>query len=243
MYVNKKRQRESHIKCSLKILNSLAFQTTISIEASWFEPENSHPSDFGSQCAFHRCRWFWKCIIPIHGPKAHTHWIIYILCDNQYTNIIPRIEWMNSLTNIIQTHFIGGWDSHFLGWDPPTKLPEVYSSKRPLPKENTVHVTPCIASTKTPACHSGKLQVMLVDSRPGCFLGQFFKRRGSNRALKKGPSPVIAKSYPGMRKPTPALKKNKPRHGLWQPFSGLQRPKTAKKGHHKGSASSTCTCS
>ena len=204
MYVNKKRQRESHIKCSLKILNSLAFQTTISIEASWFEPENSHPSDFGSQCAFHRCRWFWS-VLSNTWTKAHTHWIIYILCDNQYTNIIPRIEWMNSLTNIIQTHFIGGWDSHFLGVGSPYQIAWGIFFQAPSAQGNTVHVTPCIASTKTPACHSGKLQVMLVDSRPGCFLGQFFKRRGSNRALKKGPSPVIAKSYPGM-------KKNQPRH-------------------------------
>lgn len=42
---------------------------------------------------------------------------------------------MISLTNITQTHFTEGGIPIFWGWDPPTKLPEVYSSKRPPPKE------------------------------------------------------------------------------------------------------------
>ena len=44
----------------------------------------------------------------------------------------------------------------------------------------------------------------------------------------------MAKSYPGMEKCNPGMKKKQTRHGLWQPFSGLQRPETAKKGHHRG---------
>lgn len=113
-----------------------------------------------------------KCIIQYMDKGTHS--LDYILCHNQYTNIIPRIEWMISLTNIIQTHFIGGWDSHFLGVGSPYQIAWGIFFQAPSAQGNTVHVTPCIASTKTPACHSGKLQVMLVDSRPGCFLGQFF---------------------------------------------------------------------
>ena len=97
---------------------------------------------------------------------------------------------MISLTNIIQTHFIGGWDSHFLGVGSPCQITWDVFFQAPSAQGNTVHVTPCISST-SPACHSGKLQVMLVDSRPGCFLGQFFnsdftvKTRSQKRGWRK----------------------------------------------------------
>ena len=133
MYVNKKRQRESHIKCSLKILNSLAFQTTLSIEASWFEPENSHPSHFGSKCAFHRCRWFWS-VLSNTWTKAHTHWIIFYVTINTPISYQELNEWLVWQISSKLT-LLGGGIPIFWGWDPPTKLPEVYSSKRPLPKE------------------------------------------------------------------------------------------------------------
>ena len=56
-------------------------------------------------------------------------------------------------------------------------------------------------------------------------------RRGSNRALKKRTKPRHSKIIPRHENTNPGIKKKQTRHGLWQPFSGLQRPKTAKKGH------------